>query len=222
MKKKLCLVFVLCMLNQIQAQIYQETRYQIMINHRFKEKNLISFQPEMRVNDWVKNTTLTLWRLVYQRQINDKVTWGLGGNWFNNWYNYDVTSNEIRFHVESALKDKLGHWTYSNRYRLEYRNFYTGQWDYKKSTFRMRYLLGWSRDIYKSENGLKVTLTLADEIFINVAGTKHFNLYDQNRLGGYLITKLNKSIQIRTTYWWEYRGKKNYNHQVWMQFGVDV
>ncbi|RME15525.1 MAG: DUF2490 domain-containing protein [Bacteroidetes bacterium] len=204
------------------SQIYEETRYQLMLNHKFKEKNTISFQPEMRVKYFIENITITLWRLVYIRQVNEKANWSIGANWFNNWSNYDVTEHELRAHIESSFKDKYGKWDYSNRYRLDYRNYYTSQWRYEGSVFRMRYLISWSRDLLHNDKGQKLTLYLADEVFLNVAGTSHFNIYDQNRLGGFLIYKLNEKMQIRSTYWWEYRGKNKYNHQFWFQIGYDI
>lgn len=205
-----------------QSQIYEETRYQLMINYKFKEKNTISFQPEMRVNYFVENTTITLWRLVYIRQVNDKAYYSLGANWFNNWHNYDITGNELRAHIEAGFKDKYNKWTYSNRYRLDYRNYYTQDWNYTHSVFRMRYMINWSRDLYHNDKGQKLTLNLANEVFLNIAGTKHFNLFDQNRLGGYLVYKLNDKILLRATYWWEYRGKNKYNHQLWIQLGYNI
>lgn len=223
MKKQIFLTGIsLMMVTLSKAQIYEETRYQLMVNYKFKEKNTLSFQPEMWVNDFVKNTTITLWRLVYIRQLNDKANCSIGANWFNNWHNNDVTGHELRAHLEANFKDKYGKWTYSNRYRLDYRNYYTNEWDYEKSVFRMRYLINWSRDLFHSENGQSLNLNLANEVFLNIAGTKHFNLFDQNRLGGYLIYKFNKTTQIRATYWWEYRKQNNYNHQLWIQLGFNM
>lgn len=222
MKRIVSLLFAYFSAQMIYAQIYEETRYQLMLNYKFKEKNTISFQPEMRVNDFTKYTTLTLWRLVYIRQVNDKANWSLGANWFNNWHNYDVTGHELRAHIEASFKDKYNKWTYSNRYRLDYRNYYTKDWDYTKSVFRMRYLINWSRDLFHNDKGQKLTLNLANEVFLNIAATQHFNIFDQNRLGGYLVYKLNEKIQIRTTYWWEFRKVKNYNHQLWIQLGYNI
>lgn len=204
------------------SQIYEETRYQVMLNYKFKEKNTISFQPEMRVNDFTKNTTITLWRLVYIRQVGSKATISFGANWFNNWHNYDVTGNELRAHIEATFKDNYGKWTYSNRYRLDYRNHYTGNWKYQKSVFRMRYLMNWAIDLFHKENGRRLTLNLANEVFLNVAGTKHFDIFDQNRLGGYLVYKLSERVMLRTTYWWEYHKINNYNHQLWIQIGYEL
>lgn len=204
------------------AQIYEESRYQLMINYKFKEKNTISFQPEIRVNDFVKGTTITLWRLVYIRQWSDKSYYAIGGNWFNMWHNYDVTENEIRAHIEAGFKDGYGKWTYSNRYRLDYRNYYTSLWEYEKSVFRLRYMVAWSKNLYSNDKGQKLTLYLADEVFLNIAGTSHFNIYDQNRLGGYLVFQLNEKCSIRSTYWWEYKGKNKYNHQWWIQLGYNI
>lgn len=203
------------------SQIYEETRYQLMLNYKFKEKNTLSFQPEMRVNYFVENTTITLWRLLYIRQVGSKATASLGANWFNNWHDYDITGHELRAHVEVSFKDKYGKWTYTNRYRLDYRNYYTDKWDYEKSVFRARYLINWSKDLFHLENGQKLTLNLANEVFLNVASTHRFSIFDQNRLGGYLIYRFTEKFMIRTTYWWEYRKKKNYNHQLWIQFGYD-
>ncbi len=204
------------------SQIFEESRYQLMINYKLKEKNTISFQPEMRVQNFTQNTTITLWRLLYIRQWNEKVHSHLGTDWFNNWYNNDITGYELRAHIETGLKDKYGQLTYFNRYRLDYRNYYTNEWEYKKSVFRFRYMINWSRDLYHNENGQKLTLFLANEIFLNVGGTSKFNIYDQNRLGGYLVYKLSNHVSIRSTYWWEYRGKKNYNYQWWIQFGYNI
>ncbi|MCX7728254.1 MAG: DUF2490 domain-containing protein, partial [Bacteroidia bacterium] len=153
----ICLELVLSVIT-VKSQIYEETRYQLMLNYNLRQKNIISFQPEMRVNDFIKNTTITLWRLVYIRQMNDKANWSIGANWFNNWHNYDVTGHELRAHIDASFKDQYGKWTYSNRYRLEYRSFHTNQWEYQKSTLRMRYMINWSRDLFHNDKGQKLTL----------------------------------------------------------------
>lgn len=219
MKKMVVSISVIISTYLAHAQIFEESRYQLMINYKFKEKNTISFQPEMRVTNFTENTTITLWRLLFIRQWNDKVHSHLGTDWFNNWYNNDITGNEVRAHIETGLKDKYGKWTYLNRYRLDYRNYYTNEWAYIKSIFRFRYMINWSRDLYHNDKGQKLTLCLANEVFLNVGGTTHFNIFDQNRLGGYLVFKLNNHVTIRNTYWWEYKKKNNYDHQWWIQLG---
>ncbi|GIV26346.1 MAG: hypothetical protein KatS3mg027_0160 [Bacteroidia bacterium] len=219
MKKTLLLLTASIVTIKSYSQIYEESRYQLMFNYKFKEKNTISFQPEMRVQDFTKNTTITLWRLLYIRQWNDRVHSHIGADWFNNWHNYDVSGHELRTHIETGFKEKFGKWTYFNRYRLDYRNYFTNDWEYTKSVFRFRYMINWSRDLYHNEKGQKLTLYLANEVFLNIAGTKHFNIFDQNRLGGYLVYKLNSTISIRGTYWWEFRKNNNYNHQLWLQLG---
>jgi len=222
--KKFLLSVVLGMLRIVifAQNIYEESRYQLMIDYKLNDRYSLSFQPEIRVNNFIEKTTITLWRLLFIRKWNDKVNSNFGANWFNNWYNYDVVSNELRAHLETGFNDKYGKWTYLSRYRLDYRNFYNSQWEFEKSLVRIRYMINWSRDLYHNEtNGQKITFFLADEIFLNIAGTKHFNIYDQNRLGGYLVYKLNSFFSIRSTYWWEYRGKNKYNHQWWIQLGFN-
>lgn len=204
------------------AQIYEESRYQLMLNYKFKSKNTLSFQPEMRVKNYVQSTTITLWRMIFIRQLNDKAHAHLGMDWFNNWHNYDVTGNEIRLHTEAGLKDKYGQWTYFNRYRLDCRNYYDHRWNYLKTIYRMRYMINWSIDLLHNDKGQKLTLYLADEVFLNIAGTKKFNIYDQNRLGGYLIFKMNEHLSFRSSYWWEYRSRNNYVHLWWIQLGYNI
>jgi len=219
--KKLIFIIGITISLLTKSQIYQESRYQLMLNYKFKEKNTISFQPEMRVNNFVEKTTTTLWRLAYIRTLSDKHYIRLGFDWFNNWHNFKITREELRPHIEAGFKDKYGKWVYSNRYRIDYRNFYTDNWNYVNSTVRIRYLINWSRDLFYKENGQKLTLNLANEVFLNVASTKSFKIFNQNRLGGYLVYKLNDHVQIRSTYWWEYLNKGNYNHQWWIQLGYD-
>jgi hypothetical protein len=216
------IIFLIFSISIFAQDIYEESRYQLMINYKLNDRYSLSFQPEMRVNNFTERTTITLWRLLFIRKWNEKIHSHIGADWFNNWYNYDVVSNELRAHLETGFKDKYGKWTYSNRYRLDYRNHYTSQWEFEKSVVRIRYMMNWSRDLYHNENnGQKITLSLADEVFLNIAGTSHFNIYDQNRLGGYLVYKINSLFSIRSTYWWEYRGKNKYNHQWWIQLGFD-
>ncbi len=225
MKKFLFVLIGVSVVIKTRSQIYEEARYQLMINYKLSEKYTISFQPEMRVNKFVQNATITLWRLLFIGQWNEKAHLNIGANWFNNWHDYDITGNELRAHIEAGFKDKYGKLTYLNRYRLEYRNFYdvdnTG-WKYQKSVFRFRYMINWSRTLYSNEKGQKLTLYIADEVFLNIGATTHFNIYDQNRLGGYLVFRFNKYLSIRNTYWWEYKKPDNYNHQWWIQIGYNI
>jgi hypothetical protein len=216
------IIFLMFSIFIFAQNIYEESRYQLMINYKLNDRYFLSFQPDMRVNNFTEKITITLWRLLFIRKWNEKIHSHIGADWFNNWYDCDVVSNELRAHLEIGFKDKYGKWTYSNRYRLDYRNHYTSQWEFEKSVVRIRYMMNWSRDLYHNENNeQKITLSLADEVFLNIAGTSHFSIYDQNRLGGYLVYKINSLFSIRSTYWWEYRGKNDYNHQWWIQLVFD-
>lgn len=216
------LSFTLLAHHVVVSQIFEESRYQLAINYKMGDKNTLSFQPEMRTQYFIQNTTITLWRLLLIRQWNDKVHTHFGFDWFNNWHNYQITGEEIRFHIETGFKDRYGKWTYFNRYRLDCRNFYDDTWTYIKTIWRFRYMINWSTTLYQNEAEQKLTLYLANEVFLNIAGSTHFNIYDQNRLGGYIVYKMNEHISIRSTYWWEYRKNNNYNHQCWIQLIYNI
>lgn len=88
--------------------IYEESRYQLMINYKLNDRYSLSFQPEMRVNNFTEKTTITLWRLLFIKKWNEKIHSHIGTDWFNNWYNYDVVSNELRAHLETGFNMENG------------------------------------------------------------------------------------------------------------------
>lgn len=205
----------------LSGQIYQESCYQLMLNYGWKS-NTLSFQPERRVQNFVERTTTSLWRLLFIRQWDQSVHTHLGMDWFNLWHDYAVTSHEVRAHIEAGFRTQYGAWTYLNRYRLDCRNYFDADWQYEKTVFRLRYMANWSTDIYRNESGQRLILFLADEVFLNVGGSTRVPIYDQNRLGGYLVYHISATTSLRGTYWWEYRGKDHYNHQVWFQVGYEL
>jgi len=62
------IIFLMFSIFIFAQNIYEESRYQLMINYKLNDRYSLSFQPEMRVNNFTEKTTITLWRLLFIRK----------------------------------------------------------------------------------------------------------------------------------------------------------
>lgn len=137
-----------------------------------------------------------------------------------------VSKAEFRPYQELVIKNQLGRFTLSHRYRVEERFVNTvrdGELQTPNSfNFRFRYALSLNIPLYRWPDKRALNLGLGDEIFINAGESIVYNVLDQNRFIISPNLQLSSGLNIALTWNSQFAGTSTpaafkYTDVFWLQ-----
>lgn len=155
----------------------------------------------LRYAEKYKEKINTLGRLGFQYEINNKLSFSLGGAYFSQ-FNYDkIFREEWRAYQEVLYKSAYQILNYSHRFRVEERYFENIQTKKSDFTVRFRYRIYFNLPLNHSGMNEDYTLFLhgGDEIFLH-SGKLTESYFDQNRLLIGLGFKWNANTTLQLTW----------------------
>jgi len=215
---------------QITKQELFWLRYYAHLQFSENWKLRTELEERMYINPWRQHQIL--FRNNLERKLGKGMKVAIGFTWFEQTLPHDpsdedvYTRIELRPQQEIAFKQQFSDRFYlSHRYWFEERFFQkldnrvpVGGYEFR--VLRIRYKLQGNFDIIPAE-GLKGKLTLSvhDEVMINVGGKIVQNTFDQNRLGVALSYGLTDNFALEGSFfnWFQQRssGVDYFNRNIW-------
>ncbi|TAE59300.1 MAG: DUF2490 domain-containing protein, partial [Bacteroidetes bacterium] len=130
-----------------------------------------------------------------------------------------LTVPELRPHLESVYKQKLGRLTLDHRFRGEARFYHHTnaartalEEGYAYSNLRFRYRLQASLRLWEIGENRYLKLKLSDEIHLNAARQGNVTFFDQNRIYAGISTDLSPNLNVDIGYlnWFQQRSSTAY------------
>ena len=199
MKKLLALILLFSSLVSLQAQDRGEDDLgawaMIFTNNRISEKLSIHAEAQYRTYEFGSNFNQLLLRTALNYHISDKAMASFGYGNITTDTNFlefsgEENVNENQLYEQFVLKNSLGKFNFSHRYRLEQR-FINRPAGENTTEHRARYFL---RVTYPLND--KWFLTAYDEIFINLQN----DFFGQNRLYGALGYNFSENLSAQMGY----------------------
>ncbi len=194
-------------------------------NHTLSDKWGVHSLVSVRRNDFVQNWQQSLVRFGMNYGLASNLTLTLGGDWVQTFpYGKQPIAKrvtEYRTFEQFILKNKVGILKFKHRYKLEQRYVSSKP---VKHRFRYRFVAAVSLGGEDS----KLSLTVFDEIFINIGGGVTGQYFNQNWIYIGLNYIVNKKMKVKLGYMNQYLMKSdnvhvesNHTLQVGVSYNLD-